>query len=100
MAAVHVWNLHKIKRLHFINFDDKSSYQPAVRFVPIQHILPTRIALAGINAQMEIMPTIKMASVDSKRFLTLEMDRTQRKKVMESLHLLKVGKLYSTNIPE
>jgi hypothetical protein len=98
MAAVNVWKLHKIKRLDFINCDDKSSYQPAVRFVPIQHILPTRIALAGINAQMEIMPTVKMASVDSKRILTLEMDRTQRK-VMESLHL-KVGNLYSTNIPE
>jgi hypothetical protein len=78
-AAVNCWTMNSHCRLSMVDNSDEVSYFPAVRFVPIRQIVPSRLALSCMDAKKTILlKPESFWSPRSKNTILLEMDRPRR----------------------
>jgi hypothetical protein len=92
-AAVNAWSIKSHERIDLTNCDDRVSYLPGVRFIPLVQIVPTRIALTCMNAKYEILSSKLMSSSNSRWIVLLDMDRTKRK--IQKMMNRKEGPIYN-----
>jgi hypothetical protein len=93
-AAVNAWKISRISedRIDLINCNDRMSYLPGVKFVPLIQIVPTRIALSCMDINYDPLSSKKMSSVISKWIVLLDMDRTRR--AVQRMINKKIGRIY------